>query len=167
MNSKKTSNTIIQQYYLMHRHSTQIRAITQMIAHYVALMENRALFLPHAGHISISFLSHGTDMLPISLTAAADASFFEMMYSTLSQQEKSAMLLEKGFPLQLFSENLRIYPAYGYAICVTADMPLPLAENDVPVFLQLMYRILSEKFPQYDISYSAEQLLLAPKKDTL
>lgn len=164
MQSKKTSNTIIQQYYLMHRHQAQIQAILQVISCYVALLENPQLFLPHAGHISISFRSHSTDMLPVSLMAAANVDFYDMMHSSLSQQAKAALLLEKGFPMQLFSENMRIYPAHGYAVCVSADMPLPLAEMDVPIFLQLMYYLLGEKFPQYDVSYSTKRLLLSAKK---
>ena len=163
MNRKKAANSISQQYYLMRRHSAQIRAIERVIASLVALMENPRLCLPHAGHISLTFLAHGTDQVPLSLTAAADAAFYERLQNVLSPQEKSAMLLERGFPMQLFAENMRIFPAHGYALCVTVDMPLPLAENDIPVFLRLMAQLLGEKFPQYDACYSADRLLLSPK----
>lgn len=163
MNRKKAANSISQQYYLMHRHAAQIQAIERVIASLVALLENPQLCLPHAGHISLAFLAHGTDQVPVSLTAAADAAFYERLQNVLSPQEKSAMLLERGFPMQLFAENMRIFPAHGYALCVTVDMPLPLAENDIPIFLQLMAQLLGEKFPQYDASFSADHLLLSPK----
>lgn len=164
MYQKKQFNPLIsQQYHLMKRHSAQIKSIEQVISSYVALLENPNLLIPGAGHINLTFLAHGTDKVPVTLTAAADDEFYELVNSNLSQQDKSAALLEKGFPMQLFLEDMKINTSNGYEVCVTSEMSLPLSENDVSTFLNLMHNLLSEKFPQYDISVSSERLLLSPK----
>lgn len=164
MTQKKQFNPLIsQQYHLMKRHSAQIKSIEQVISSYVSLLENPQLFIPGAGHINLTFKSHGTDKVPVALTAAADDEFYELVNSDQSQQDKSAALLEKGFPMQLFLEDMKIHTANGYEVCVTSEMSLPLAENDISTFLNLMHNLLSEKFTDYDIAVSSEKLLLSPK----